>query len=404
MKTLRVLLYALPVLALVVGALTYLVLTGENGLSRPKSPERLLHVTRLDPTETKELGWNFKRLDDVFDHVATLSTDSFLIITDGDVVGEFGDLSIRYNVHSIRKSLLSALIGQQLHEDAGLLRLDATLRDLGVNDTPGPLTDLQRRTTVRHLLRSVSGINHPAAASGGLRAEIDKRLGHTENEPGTLWAYNNWDYNALTTVFEIATSMEVAEAFDLGIAQPIGLMDFQRTDVSYEVDLSLSQHRAAMFRMSTRDLAKIGALYLENGIASGQRILTEGWADLITGDFTETDNGGLRWGHGYLWWIPSPETGLPDGTFWAWGLGNQALMVIPAWNTVIVHQSDTTEFLKRFLPLLGDEGLTGEDALLQLIRACRQKDARKTEYCTEHRFITRREFDELFSLIASARN
>lgn len=79
-------------------------------------------------------------------------------------------------------------------------------------------------------------------------------------------------------------------------------------------------------------------------------------------------------------------------------------MVIPVWNTVIVHQSDTTEFLKRFLPLLGDEGLTGEDALLQLIRACREKDARKTEYCTEHRFITRREFDELFSLIASARN
>ena len=305
MKTRRALLYALSVLALVVGALTYLVLTGENGLSRPKSPERLLHVTRLDPAQTKELGWNFKRLDDVFDHVATLSTDSFLIITDGDVVGEFGDLSKRYTVHSIRKSLLSALIGQQQHADAGLLRLDATLRDLGVNDTPGPLTDLQRQTTVRHLLRSVSGINHPAAASGGLRAEIDKRLGYNENAPGTLWAYNNWDYNALTTIFETATSTEVAEAFDLGIAQPIGLMDFQRTDVSYNEDLSLSQHRAAMFRMSARDLAKIGALYLENGVASGQRILREGWADLITGDFTETGNGGLRWGHGYLWWIPA---------------------------------------------------------------------------------------------------
>ncbi|WP_298938491.1 serine hydrolase [uncultured Ruegeria sp.] len=403
MKARRAITYIMSVVALVVVALTYLVLTGENGLSRPKAPERLIDVTRLDSTKTKEFGWSADGLGNVFDHVSTLSTDSFLIMTDGQVIGAFGDLSIPYNVHSIRKSFLSALIGQQFHADASLLPLDATLQELRIDDSPVPLTELQRQATVRHLLRSVSGINHPAAASGGLHAEIDKRLGHTENQPGTIWAYNNWDYNALTTVFESATGTEIAEAFDLNIAQPIDMADFDRSAVSYQADPSLSEHRAAMFRMSARDLAKFGALYLNNGVSGEQRILADGWASLITEEFSETGNSGLRWGHGYLWWISGPETGFPDGTFWAWGLGNQALMVIPAWNTVIVHQSDTTEFLKRFLPLIGDEGMTGEDALLQLIRACRQEDARKAEYCTEHRFITRREFDELLSLIASAR-
>lgn len=395
--------YGLGALAIVLVVMTYLVLTGENGLSRPKPPERSVEISRLDPTETRSLGWSPDRLDEVFSHAATLSTDTLVIVTNGQAVGALGDLSTPYNVHSIRKSLLSALIGQQLNADANRLRLDATLEDLGIDDAPKPLSKLQRQTTVRHLLRSVSGVNRPAAASGGLQADIDRRLGHDENQPGAIWAYNNWDYNVLTTVFEMAAGAQVAEAFDLRIAQAIGMTDFDRSAVSYVSEPSRSAHRAAMFRMSARDLARVGELYLNNGVAGGRRVLAEGWAGLATEDFTETGIGGLRWGHGYLWWTPGPDAGLPEGTFWAWGLGNQALMVIPAWATVIVHQSDTTEFLKRFLPLIRDEGMTGEDAILDLIRFCRSADTRETDYCVEHRFITRREFETLISLISAAR-
>ncbi|KZM48834.1 serine hydrolase [Labrenzia sp. OB1] len=390
-------------LMIVTIGMVYLVVTGENGFSRPKPQAYSIEVTRLDPTETRNLGWNPDGLDEVFRHIATLSTDSLMIVTDGQVVGAFGDLSKPYKVHSIRKSLLSTLIARQMASDANQLRLDATFEELGIDDAPLPLTELQRQATLRHLLRSVSGINHPAAASGSLQAEIDRRLGHNENQPGTVWAYNNWDYNALTTVFERETGTEIAEAFDIGIAQPAGMEDFVRSAVSYISDASRSEHRAAMFSMSARDLARIGELFINHGRAGGRRVLAENWTRLITEDFTETGIGGLRWGHGYLWWIPGPETGLPEGTFWAWGLGNQALMVIPQWNTVVVHQSDTTEFWKRFVPLVRDEEMTGEAAIEQLILSCRETAARETEYCMEHRFITRREFDQLISLIVAAR-
>lgn len=389
-------------LVIVMTLMVYLILTGENGLSRQKPPGRSIEVTRLDPAETRNLGWSPDGLDEVFSHAATLSTDSLMIVTDGQVVGAFGDLSKPYKVHSIRKSLLSTLIARQMASDANQLRLDATLEELGIDDAPVPLTELQRQTTLRHLLKSVSGVNHPAAASGSLQAEIDKRLGHDENQPGTLWAYNNWDYNVLTAVFESETGTEVAEAFDVGIAQPVGMKDFERSAVSYISDASRSEHRAAMFTMSARDLALIGDLYLNDGRAGGQRVLAENWVELITQDFTETGIGGLRWGHGYLWWIPGPDTGLPEGTFWAWGLGNQALMIIPEWNTVVVHQSDTTEFWNRFVPMLRDDGMTGEAAIEQLLLSCRETAARETEYCTEHRFITRREFHQLISLIVAA--
>ncbi|SFK31907.1 CubicO group peptidase, beta-lactamase class C family [Pseudovibrio ascidiaceicola] len=398
--------YLLVVLAFVLIAasvLTYLIQTGERGLGRQARPTRSLGVIQLDATKIKNLGWDAKGLDVVFNYAASLSTDSFMIITDAQRVGAFGDLSKPYSIHSIRKPLLSALFGQKLASPTNKLRLDATLLELGIDDAPISLTELQRQTTVRHLLHSVSGINHPAAAWGSLQADIDRRLGHTENQLGTIWAYNNWDYNALTTVFENTTGSEVAEAFDIGIAQPVGMQDFERSAVSYTFDPQQSEHRAAMFKMSLRDLARIGNLYLNRGLAGRQHILEENWTSLITSDFTEIGLGGLRGGHGYLWWIPSPETGLPEGTFWAWGLGNQALIVIPEWNTIVIHQSDTIEFLKRFISLISSEKMTGEEAIEQLILSCREAATRETEYCIEHRFISRCEFKQLISLVVAAR-
>ena len=394
--------WALAVLVIGFCVLAYLLATGERGLWTRKPPARTIDVSRLDDASTERLGWRPGGLDAVFAHVATLSADALIISTQGETVASFGDLSTPYHTHSIRKALLSAVVGQHIGAGPRQIRLDATLAELGIDDAPLPLTDLQKQATVRHLLKSVSGVNHPAAADGGLTADIHQRLGQGENRPGAIWAYNNWDYNALTTIFEQQTGQSIASAFQTGVAGPLGMEDFSETDVSYQHDPEKSQHRAAAFRLSARDLARFGQLYLDRGDVQGAQLLPEGWVDLITGDFTETGREDLRWGHGYLWWLPNPESGLPDGAFYAWGLGNQAVFVIPEWRSVIVHQSDTTEFLKRFLPALATAE-SGEAALEQLIRSCFAPDNRASDYCVEHRFTTRKEFEKLIALIAAAR-
>ena len=83
-----------------------------------------------------------------------------------------------------------------------------------VTDGPIPLTERQRTATVEHLLKNVSGIKHPSAG-GGLTDDRDARLEHEENVPGTKWAHNNRDDNALTTVFEKRTGLTVAAAFEM---------------------------------------------------------------------------------------------------------------------------------------------------------------------------------------------
>ncbi|MGI9451778.1 MAG: serine hydrolase domain-containing protein [Geminicoccaceae bacterium] len=382
----------------------YLILTGERGLSGRSMQPRPVDVTRLGAETTERLGWKPSGLDAIFDHAASLSTDTLMIITDGEIVGMFGDIDKRYHTHSIRKAFLSSLIGQHVGPGEKQMRLDETLEELGIDDSPIPLTPLQKTATVLDLLKSISGINHPAAAEEGLLAEKHRRLGDGENSPGTIWAYNNWDYNALTTIFEMRTEMSIAEAFGAGIAGPLGMLDHAPDAIDYIEAPELSQHRAASFHMSGRDLARFGELYLDNGVVNGEVVMPGSWIDRITSDFKETGNDDdLRHGHGYLWWVPGPDTGLPEGSFWAWGLGQQALIVIPAWQTVIVHQSDTTEFRRRFFGLIYDEGVEPERAFEQIAFSCRKRSNRTSEFCVEHRFILRPEMAELVALIVGAR-
>lgn len=381
--------------------LSYLVLAGIK-LSNGSAAEPHA-VLRLSEGDTRSLGWDPAGLEKVLAYLGGLSSDTMMVVTNGRTVLAYGDLSRPYHLHSIRKSLLNALIGLQIGSKTGEIDLDATLAELGIYDRPDPLTSLQKQATVRHLLMSVSGINHAAAAEAGLTAEKQRRLGTGENPPGRIWAYNNWDYNVLTSLFEETAGQSIARAFDQRVAGPIGMQDFTPSDVDYAEAPHLSRHRAAMFHMSARDLARFGQLYLDKGIAGGERILPETWIAQILEAAVATGNGGLRDRQGYLWWLPAAETGLPEGSFWAWGLGQQALFVIPAWDSVIVHQSDTTAFRERFFALIREEGLAPPAALEKLVLSCHQAGGTPSDFCAHDRFILRREFAQLVKHVVAAR-
>ncbi|MEQ8652138.1 MAG: serine hydrolase [Kiloniellales bacterium] len=387
----------------IVGAAACPLPSWNGSVSADAREARQADIEGLSPAETERLGWDADKLDAAFDFAAQLSSDTLVVVTDGKVVRSLGDLERRYPLHSIRKVLLSSLIGQHLGDGPKRIDLETTLEELGIDDDPGPLTPLQKQATVQHLMNGVSGINHAAAAEAGLTAEKTRRLGLTENEPGTKWAYNNWDHNALTTIFEARTGLSVAEAFEEGFATPLLLQDFSPEDVSYIEEPEISLHRAVSFSMSARDLARFGMMFLGDGEIDGRRMLPAFWVDRIASDPVATGNDGLWAGYSHLWWVPASDTGLPEGSFWALGLGHQALMVIPAWQTVIVHQADMSKFFQRFIDKVQSEGIAPEKALEALAIACLMPLERESEFCREHRFILRKEFSRLIALIADAR-
>lgn len=292
--------------------------------------------------------WDAKKLDEAFLFACDLGSKNLIVATNGEVVKSMGELDKPLRLFSVRKALLSAMVGQHLGTGPNQVNLDTTLAELGINDNPIPLTPLQQQAKVLYLIKSTSGINHPAAAESGLlEGDKDKRLGHKPNPPGTVWAYNNWDYNALTTIFEQETGLTIYEAFNKGIAEPLQMQDFNEQSVSYKYEPELSMHPKAGFKMSARDLVKFGQLYLNKGKWDGKQIIPEDWIDRITDDYTITGKKLLRSGHGYLWWVPvdnkSREMGIPEGTYVASGFGNQKIVVIPDWDTVIVHQVNVAD-------------------------------------------------------------
>jgi len=107
----------------------------------------------------EQLGWSPEKLNDAKAYAATINTAALMIVVDGRVLDEWGETGKRFNVHSIRKSFLSALYGIQVRE--GRIQLSKTLADLGIDDR-GSLTTIEKGATVADLLKARSGIYHPA--------------------------------------------------------------------------------------------------------------------------------------------------------------------------------------------------------------------------------------------------
>jgi len=120
-------------------------------------------------SETKPgAAWDERKLDEAFQLACESGTSTLMIITNGKVVKSMGELDEPLRVHSVRKALLSAIVGQHIGKKPGQINLDSTLADLNINDNPNPLTSQQQQVKVLNLIKSISGINHAAAAEAGL--------------------------------------------------------------------------------------------------------------------------------------------------------------------------------------------------------------------------------------------
>jgi CubicO group peptidase (beta-lactamase class C family) len=76
-------------------------------------------------------------------------------------------------------------------------------------------------------------IVHHGAVAGALyetSAMARARPKRGSHAPGTFWYYNNWDFNALGTIYEHATGSGIYDALDRQIARPIGMQEYRPSD------------------------------------------------------------------------------------------------------------------------------------------------------------------------------
>ena len=98
-----------------------------------------------------ESGWSETGLAQARAFSDQMRSSAVVIVEHGKVVAEWGDTTKPTELASIRKSLLSALIGIAVSDHR--INLDSTLGDLGIDDNPPALTEAEKGATVRQLLR-----------------------------------------------------------------------------------------------------------------------------------------------------------------------------------------------------------------------------------------------------------
>lgn len=279
--------------------------------------------------------------DEVECFLETLETTGFMVVIRGRVACEYGDLAEVSYIASVRKSVLSMLYGPGVA--AGSIRLEATLKELGLDDLGG-LLPLEEQARVLDLISARSGVYHPASNSGDLLEWAPER---GSQPPGNYWLYNNWDFNAAGTIYEQMTGKGIYDALRDDLALPLSMQDFDRARQVKDPLPEVSHHSAYTMWFSTRDMARLGHLMLSEGRWNDQQIIPAGWIRRSTSVVTPIDELNPDFmksgpcGYGLMWWVWDGEfaTGPYCGAYMAAGAHGQWITVLPALDMVVAHKT-----------------------------------------------------------------
>lgn len=280
--------------------------------------------------------------DHLRDHVPHM--DSLLVVRGGYLVyewyGDTGAPDALRNVKSVTKSVTSAL--------TGIARLTG---DLGDIDEPvgfilpevfSTVKDrIKRGITIKHLLTMRSGLDwqeygpdvlQMTVSPNWLDYVLDRGLAY---DPGSRFNYSTGDTHLLAAALQKLVAMPLLEYADLYLFGPLGI-----TRREWAADPQGIHVGGAELKITARDMAKFGYLYLNRGQWDGAQVVSEAWVaeshtSQIELERQPDDCSDLS--YGYLWWLRG-QGGHPSAI--AVGFGGQFVYVIPALDMVVVMTGD----------------------------------------------------------------
>jgi CubicO group peptidase (beta-lactamase class C family) len=239
----------------------------------------------------------------------------------------------RSPIYSVTKSLLSILVGIAI--DSGRLKLDQTLGDILPETAEDSVDPMARTITVRALLTMTSGFDAGHASVDGVRADglwrwmIERPMRYP---PGTRFAYDGVSVNILSVILARAVEEDSARFAQRSLFGPL-----QIDRVGWSADAEGHLIGDTGLRLTARDMAKIGLLYLRKGLWKDRRIISESY---VRDSTTRHSVGGPPVGaaYGYLWWVGPIGNGHP--AFFAAGQDGQLILVIPDLDLVVAVSAE----------------------------------------------------------------
>ncbi len=274
---------------------------------------------------------------------------SLVVLKDGAIVHESyyqgtneNDLRISW---SIAKSYLSALLGVLLEEGA-----IASIDDPVTQYAPSLKGGAYDGASIRNVLNMASGVTFDedyldqssdinkmgrVLALGGSMDGFAVDLSETFAEPGTDWQYVSIDTHIISMVIRSATGVEIASLLSEKIIKPMGL----EASPYYLTDGNGVAFVLGGLNLRTRDYARMGQMFLQNGAYNGQQIVPADWVAVSTVPSAPTSAG--EYGYGYQWWMPSDGR---EGEFLARGVYGQYIYINRPLGVVIASNAADRKF------------------------------------------------------------
>ena len=156
-------------------------------------------------------------------------------------------------------------------------------------------------------------------------------------EPGTTWVYDSQAPSILTRIIEIQANMSLKDFANEYLFDSLGIQE-----VSWGTDDSGLAYGGFSLYLTSREMAKFGQLFLQEGMWNDKEIISKEWVRESTLDHMPDDVQFVysvkpSGGYGYLWWTY-------DGFYTASGLHGQRIIVNPGNEYVVVFTSlDVTQ-------------------------------------------------------------
>ena len=248
-----------------------------------------------------------------------------------------------HTMQSVSKTVTSVIIGAAIQRGDFKAGLDTPVLKYFDPSKVKNVDDRKRRMTLRDLLTMASGLEWNdhfetgdpqndtslmEASDDWVQYAIDKPMAA---EPGKLWKYNDGATELFAYIFQKETGQDIDDYGQKYLFAPLGIRHEWKLTYRGVVDTEGGLY------LNGSDLAKIGYLYLHDGMWNGQRIVSSEWVKESLTPYFQTEaepeyKDGFK--YGFKWWLYR----LPDSTEYVWmarGTGGQHLEVFPQEDLIV---------------------------------------------------------------------
>ncbi|MBC8264117.1 MAG: serine hydrolase [Anaerolineales bacterium] len=311
------------------------------------TPESQLHYW---PTQTwqastpEEQGMDSEMLADMLETIEEQDSDvdGVVVVRNGYMVVDTAvypfEPGSRHIIYSCTKSVVSALVGIAI--DHGYIQdVEQPVLDFFPERTAANLAANKKAMTLEHVLTMSTGLKCQDSYLyrwRGLR-EMKQNKDWVQfvldlpmlEEPGARFEYCNGASFLLSAIIQETTGMNALAFANEHLFGPLGITDVQWLSNPQGITIGWSD-----LYMTPHDMAKVGYLYLNEGLWDVEQVVSAEWVKASTREHIPAT---LEDGYGYQWWVDD------SGFYMALGYAGQFIFVAPEKDMVVVFVSHLSD-------------------------------------------------------------